>query len=390
MWLWNFVHTVAILDKGQALSSPRILLVGGGHAQLAVLADWIRNGRPRCNAILVNATRYLRYSGMMPGIISGHCRDDHGLIDLPGLAAAAGARFIEQKIVALDAGRKHIELDDGTRVPFDYCSIDTGGVGRAESVLGPDPRILDIRPIDRFAAQWRDRLAASQAGTIDIAIIGGGAGGVELAFAFRNAGVPTQSIRVRLVCGRYGLLPDHGGMAQKFVAQELARQHIVVDERDAHLADGRLFAGADAIEPVHHIIAALGSAAPSWPANGGLAVDAAGFVMVDRYQRSVSHPHILATGDVAARQDRIVPHSGVHAVRAGPTLAANLRSLLVGGAPDRSYSPRFSSLYLLSTGNGSAILSYGPIAARGRWVWRLKRWIDKRWVRAYARLAGRS
>jgi NADH dehydrogenase FAD-containing subunit len=110
--------------------------------------------------------------------------------------------------------------------------------------------------------------------------------------------------------------------------------------------------------------------------------------MVDRYQRSVSHPHLLATGDVAERQDRKVPHSGVHAVHAGPVVAANLRSILAGMQPGRSYTPRRASLYLLSTGNRSAILVFGRLAARGRWVWRLKRWIDKRWVRGYARLAG--
>ena len=333
---------------------------------------------------------FLRYYGMMPGIVSGHYRDDDGLIDLRALASTANIRFLEETVVSLDVETQHIGLKDGTSLPFDYCSIDTGGISRAESVLDSDSRILDIRPIDRFAAQWRARLDASNDRIIRIAVIGGGAGGVELAFALRNSGEIADRVDVRLICGRQGLLPDHGALTRKFVAQELARQNIRLDERDAQLVNGQLFADTQSIEPVDHIITALGGAAARWPAQSGLAVDEDGFVMVDRYQRSVSHPNILATGDIAARQDRVVPHSGVHAVRTGPVLAANLRSILAGAMPTRSYSPRLSSLYLLSTGNRSAILSYGPIAARGRWVWRLKRWIDKRWVRAYARLAGRS
>jgi NADH dehydrogenase FAD-containing subunit len=140
------------------------------------------------------------------------------------------------------------------------------------------------------------------------------------------------------------------------------------------------------LEPHDLIVAALGSAAPDWPRAGGLAVDDEGFIAVDRYQRSVSHPNVFATGDVAARQDTEVAHSGVHAVMAGPVLAQNLRSVLSGRRPRAVYRPRKMSLYLISTGNGSAILSYGPLAAQGGWVAKLKHSIDNRWISQYASL----
>jgi NADH dehydrogenase FAD-containing subunit len=115
----------------------------------------------------------------------------------------------------------------------------------------------------------------------------------------------------------------------------------------------------------------------------GLATDAAGFIAVDAHQRSTSHPQIFAAGDVAARADRALAHSGVHAVFAGPVIAANLRRALAGAAPQRSYHPRLNSLYLLNTGDGRAIASYGPFAAEGRWVLALKHAIDKRWIAKY-------
>jgi NADH dehydrogenase FAD-containing subunit len=88
--------------------------------------------------------------------------------------------------------------------------------------------------------------------------------------------------------------------------------------------------------------------------------------------------------------DRHVPHSGVHAVHTGPVLAANLRAVLSGGEPTRGYTPRAASLYLLSTGNGEAIASYGSFSAQGRWVAMLKAWIDKRWIANYAKLSATS
>jgi len=74
---------------------------------------------------------------------------------------------------------------------------------------------------------------------------------------------------------------------------------------------------------------------------------------------------------------------------AGPHLARNLRAVMQGGAPTAVYKPRAASLYLLSTGNGGAILSYGPLSAQGRWVAKLKHAIDKRWISQYASLTGR-
>lgn len=368
---------------------PNILLVGGGHAQLAVLADWIRHGRPGCTACLVSPRRHLRYSGMVPGIISGDYEPDEGLIDLAALAARARVQFIEEALVALDAEKRRATLADGRVLEFSICSLDTGGVGQAAALLGPDPRLRDIRPIEGFMAWQAAKLRSQPAERTRIAVIGGGAGGVELAFALRNAKGSARSLDVRLITGDPGLLPDHGRRARALAAAELERQAIAVDACDARIIAGRLHAGETLREPVDHIVAAIGSGAPPWLGSSGLALDAEGFVMVDRYQRSLSHPHVLAAGDVAVRQDRPVAHAGVHAVRAGPVLAANLRSMIGSREPRSSYSPRRASLYLLSTGNRSAILVYGRVSLRGRWVWHLKRWIDKRWVQGYARLAGK-
>jgi NADH dehydrogenase FAD-containing subunit len=160
-----------------------------------------------------------------------------------------------------------------------------------------------------------------------------------------------------------------------------------VVHEDARFEGGALMAGKTSLEPVDIVLAALGSAAPAWPGEAGLATDADGFVSVDAFQRSISHPHVFAAGDLAARQDREVPHSGVHAVFAGPRLAANLRAVLSGRDPTERYRPKWNNLYLLTTGDGRAIASFGPLAAKGRWVARLKRWIDLRWIDTYAGLA---
>ncbi len=363
------------------MSRAHLLLIGGGHAHVAVLADWIRNGPP-ARATLLTPYPALRYSGMVPGWIAGEYARDEGLVDLAALADRARVELVLDRCVSLDPEANIATGDSGVEIPFDVASIDTGGVGRARNTFGDDPRLIDVRPIDQFV----ERLAGLP-GFERIAVIGGGAGGVELAFALRNAGRIDHRPEVVFVAGSDGLLPGFSGSVVRPVRAELAAQAIRLIEADAHIIDGALIAGGEPLEPFDWIVAALGSAAPAWPRESGLACDEDGFIAVDRHQRSTSHPQIFAAGDVAARQDVGVSHSGVHAVHAGPVLAAILRAATNALPPSRSYRPRPASLYLLSTGNGSAIASYGPFAAQGRWVARLKRWIDKRWIASYARLA---
>ncbi|MFN3862792.1 MAG: FAD-dependent oxidoreductase [Erythrobacter sp.] len=369
------------------MKTCNLLLVGGGHAHVAVLADWISRGVPAgARGVLLTPERYLRYSGMVPGWLAGqHARDD-GLVDLAALAQRAGVELVPGTCTAIDPAARVVRIGGGCSIAFDIASIDTGGVGRARARLGDDPRLIDVRPISAFV----DRVAALP--TLGrVVVAGGGAGGVELAFGLCNrwrAGAGPQPA-VTLVTGERGLLPGFADAVRRKVARALARQGITVITGRLALKGGRVFAGGASLEPVGTIIAALGSAAPPWARASGLACDAAGFVAVNWHQQSVSHPHVFAAGDVAARIDQPLSHSGVHAVYAGPVLAANLRAALAGETPVRAYRPRAHNLYLINTGDGSAIASYGCWAAQGRWVLRLKHGIDRRWIARYAALAGR-
>ena len=316
---------------------------------------------------------------MVPGWIAGQYSRDEGTVDVAALAERAGAQFVLGNCTAIEPEARRVRMAGGQAIEFDLASIDTGGVGRARDVLGDDPRLLDIRPIDRFVERLENSPPAQR-----IAVIGGGAGGVELAFALRNRSA-TQP-EVTLVTGASGLLPDMSRRVRNLTTKRLKEQGIELLKQGACFDAGDLKAGNRTLH-AELVVAALGSGAPDWPRAGGLAVNEVGFIAVDRYQRSTSHPHIFAVGDVAHRTDREVPHSGVHAVFAGPKLAANLRSALAGDEPEAVYRPRWNNLYLMSTGDGGAIASYGPFAAQGRWIARLKHWIDKRWIDKYAALA---
>src|SRR6185436_7846703 len=93
-------------------------------------------------------------------------------------------------------------------------------------------------------------------------------------------------------------------------------------------------------------------------------------------------PDVFAAGDCAALTASPRPKSGVFAVRAGPYLAQNLRRR-ARNEPLVSWQPQRQHLALISTGERYAVASRGWMKAEGAWLWMVKDWIDRRWVRMY-------
>lgn len=184
---------------------------------------------------------------------------------------------------------------------------------------------------------------------------------------------------VTLVTSERGLLPGHAAGASRLAGTWLSRQGIPVHAARAVGVESGVLLSTGKLLRADCVIAASGARAPDWVRSSGLALDPDGYILVDSLHRSVSHPSHFAAGDICSRPDSPLARSGVYAVRAGPVLAHNLIATLMD-EPLRPYHPRQRSLYLLATRPGHAIASWGPVGFSGQWVWRLKDWIDRRFI----------
>jgi selenide,water dikinase len=376
----------------------RIVLCGGGHAHVHVLKAFAEAPVPGAEVTLVSPFPRQIYSGMVPGWIAGRYPLDACTIALPPLAAAARARWRRGEAVALDAANRRLQLADGTALEYDVLSLDTGSVQRRDRIPGAAEHALFVRPMETFATRWQalqqeiEFVTSAEGGArrLAIAVVGGGAGGVELALALHHRLAGTA--RVTLVSGAADPVPAHPAGTRSRVAEVLRRQRIPVMRMTCvAIADREV--ELQAASGTHLTLAsdltllATGAEAPAWLAGSGLALDENGFVATGPTLQSHSHPEVFAAGDVSSRGDAPHPRSGVYAVRAGPPLATNLSRFATGGTLER-WRPQRRSLNLLACGDGTAIASWGPFSAQGGWVWRWKDRIDRGFVARYRVPAG--
>ena len=363
----------------------RLLLAGAGHAHLNVIRNLAARPWPGVEVILICPYPRQIYSGMIPGWIAGHYTLDQCAAPLAGLVEKAGIRWIQDSICGMDAANATVNCQNSAKISYDVISIDTGARVESSALNNSGAPLLPIRPLEEFASSWKKIEAALIAsGAARLAIIGGGAAGVELALAVDytlRQHLPTDKVAVALVSSG-ALLGGHAPGVVKRVDQLLKSRGITQHSGHASAHDDGLILDSGELIACDCIIAATGVAPPVWLANSGLALCERGFIAVGDGQQSSSHKNAFAAGDVSSRIDSPHAKSGVYAVRAGPVLSINLQNVL-NGQPAAPYQPQKRSLYLLATGPKEAILSWGTFSAGGGWAWTLKDWIDRRFMRQY-------
>jgi selenide,water dikinase len=365
----------------------RLVLLGGGHAQLAVLASLAERPMTGWEVRLVTPYRRQIYSGMLPGWVAGHYPLEACAIALDALAARGGVAFHQAAAVAVDPANQLLRCDDGAELHFDLLSIDTGPVAAIADLPGSVENALPIRPIEGFVTAWPGLVERMRGADrrFDLVILGAGAAGVELAFAIWHRALTEGWSHVRLTLVGSDRLPLEGS-PEKLRGQVralLARRGIgwVGTHKAERIEANRLHFESGTALAFDACLVVTGAAAPAWPRAAGLATDDRGFVRVGQTLQSLSHPQIFAAGDIAAYA-RARPKSGVFAVRAGPTLAHNLRARCEGRPLD-PWQPQQRALYLVSTGDRHAFASWGRWSWHGRWVWDWKDRIDRRFVRRF-------
>jgi selenide,water dikinase len=372
-----------------------LVLVGGGHAHVQVLRALAMEPVAGVRVTLVLDRPEAVYSGMVPGFAAGDYDAAELEIDVVPLARRAGARVVLSAALRVDPAARRIELEGRAPIAYDVASLDVGSVVRGLELPGVREHALATRPIRHFVDRLEAALAreAGAGGPAPrIAVVGGGAAGVELSACLAaRLRAARRGAALALVTDEARLLRGHGERLADAASRALAASGVEVRSGarvEAVEKDALVLAGGERVA-CDLALWATGAAPPPAIAASPLPKDAAGFVRVEDSLAVAGCEGLFAAGDCASLEAHPwVPKAGVYAVRQGPVLTANLRAALAG-RPLRRYRPQRGFLALLNLGGGRALGGKWGLVASGRAVWRLKDRIDRRFVERF-RVLGRA
>lgn len=368
---------------------PTIVLAGGGHAHVEVLRQFGERRIEAARLILISPDTHTPYSGMLPGLVAGHYRWPDCHIDVRTLCRRTGTEFVMTRVVGIDPAGRQVHCQNGEVLSYDALSLDVGSTPDLQAVPGARAHAVLVKPVSAILEAWGNvaaRCHERPSARPRIAVVGGGAGGVEIALSMRHhcrtAGTK-QEPEVALVTD--GFLPTHARWVRRLLARALAEHRVTLvrQGRVTRVTADHVHCASGKSVPADFVVWATGSSAPGWIGSSGLQCDDRGFLAINDHLQSISHPAVFAAGDVASLVSRPLPKAGVFAVRQGPILADNLRRH-ISGQELRTYRPQRHFLSLISTGDRHAVASYAGLAWQGRWVWAWKDRIDRAFMRKYA------
>jgi len=380
-----------------------IVLIGGGHSHVGVLKSFGMKPIPGVRLTLICTDMQTPYSGMLPGYVAGHYDYDEVHIDLSRLAAFAGARLYRDEVIGIDRTNQKVICKNRPAVPYDQLSINIGSTPQLQGVPGAAEHAVAVKPIRNFNDRWLCLLerVKNHVGNTTVAVVGAGAGGVELLlamqFRLRNEltrlGRNPDELTFHLLTSSDTILPTHNAgvrnrfdavLAQRGVQVHRQAEVTRVDKRvNGPGSAGVLTTSTGQELQADEIIWVTRAGGAAWLKNTGLQLDAEGFIEVKDTLQTINDPLIYAAGDIASMVNFKLEKAGVFAVRQGKPLTENLRRA-VGGTALEAYRPQTNWLALISTGDKYAVASRAWLGFAGAWVWQWKDWIDQRFMRKFS------
>lgn len=375
--------------KQNTLAERDLILIGGGHTHALVIRMLAMAPLAGVRITLISDAIQTPYSGMLPGFLAGHYSLDETHLDLNRLCQAAGIRFVHDRVTGLNPETKTIRLQNHHELQYDKLSINTGSTPNL-SIPGARDYATGVKPVSELKTRWQALLDHyDEQNPPHWTVVGGGAAGVEvvlaMAYRFQQQGQP---LRLSLLHSGPELLSNYHPKVRRQAEKALQAANVervsgfkvTRVEADALISDQNQRFATD------QSLWCTPAVAPAWPSDAGLHVDRHGFIAVNGYLQSTSHPDIFACGDVAAMVQDPRPKAGVYAVRSAPFLAENLRRSC-RSQPLKRVKLQRGFLSLLSLGGHSAVGQRGPLAFSGRWVWHWKDRIDRAFMTQFLQLS---
>ena len=399
-----------IVYKDPNQVKERIVVLGGGAGGLELVVKLARKLKrsSETEVILIDKNPTHIWKPLFHEVATGSMNSYHDEASYRMLASKHRFNFLLGMAEHIDLDAKTISLgsindDDGLEmvpnraVHFDHLVVAVGSLSNDFGIEGVSDfsKQLDSREQaelfqKNFAAQLhRVNAMEKPDAKLSIAIIGGGATGVELAADMHNVvqrlrefgfeHFSKERLSVSVIEAAPGLLPRLPPRIGASVEQELERIGVRVRTNTmvARVAKDAVYTKDDEAIDADISVWAAGVKAPDWLANSGFPVDRLGRIEVDEALNVRGYDNIMAIGDCCActmSDGTEVPPRAQAAHQMASIAARNLLAKRKGKTQKAFIYRDFGSLVSLSkystVGNLMGNLVRGTVFVEG-WVARL-------------------
>lgn len=368
--------------------SKTLVLAGGGHAHMMILADLGSIVKDGHRVIVIQPSDYHYYSGMGPGMLSTIYTPEDIRFNTRFVVERQGGEFIKAKVESIEAEQNSAVTDDGRSFSYDVLSCNVGSFVPSPEIVGKSDTLFSAKPIERLRQAQEKILSLCRQDKITIGVVGGGPAAVEIAgnchHLARARGCKT--IEVRLFAGKK-LMGNFSNAIQNIIRKNFSSRNIIIDEsgyvmkiedNTLHLQNGNSFSPdiiflATGVKPSPLFSASKIATGP----HGGLAVNT--------FLQSTQYDNIFGGGDcihyAAAPLDKV----GVYAVRQNPVLRHNVRAAL-NGEQLQEFSPGGSFLLIFNLGEKIGALQKGIFVWGGKSAFFIKDYIDRKFMQKFQTL----
>ncbi|EFL87812.1 NAD(P)/FAD-dependent oxidoreductase [Ahrensia sp. R2A130] len=360
-----------------------VVLVGLGHAHLYVGSRAAQFRREGLRLTLIDDGEFW-YSSIGSGMLGGRYERADDVIDAEAFATRHGIDFIKGRAVSIDRTARDVVLGDGTRVPYDFLSLNVGShVSPPFSISGDG--IWSPKPISDLLQLREDLKGRFQRGDrVRWITVGGNHSGCELTLnAMALARAEGGNLDAALVSADVDLIGNEPVGARKAMRNVLeAAGCRVMCDTYVNAIEEKVLTLADSSEmPFDVAMVATGLQPSALVTACELDHNESGLI-VTSYLQSPDDDRIFAVGDCASIRGYNLPKVGVFGVRASPVLTENLMAR-AADEPLRAYKPQKIWFAALNLGDGTGLASWGSVWWRGKSALALKDWNDRRFMELY-------
>ncbi len=368
----------------------KLLLIGGGHSHAIGLVAPSVSALSLMNNIditIISDGETSAYSGILPAYIAGYYSPEDVFIPIKKIAERKGINFILDSLIDINADLKYVVCQSGKVINFDVLSIDIGSTPKKSHIEGADLYSIPAKPVTLLLEKWQKIVNYYQdnpSESITLNIIGGGAGGVELALNMNRkltTILPNNQVTINLIHRGERLLENHNQWVSYKLTEilQVNQINLYLNSEVEKINQGEItLKSGDKIKGNYHILVTQASA-PLWLKDNSINTDKEGFILIKNTLQTTNYDYIFASGDIATLKENSHPKAGVFAVRQGKHLFQNLVNFLEN-KPLKPYITPHNYLNIIGTGNKSAIASWGYLAWESPLLWYLKNRLDRRFM----------